>query len=647
MNAKSSSSNLIPSGLVLPSFSTPAFYLRRLFRFLTLLLITIISTLSISNDALSYEPLAKTGQSESLVDGDDGDIQAGRIWPERRFTDNQDGTLTDELTSLMWIKDADCATSTSSSASALHWKRAFDFTRELNTGALKITCDEYTQSYDDWRIPSVTEIGSLMRAGLDNKTIANWLNVPDNNSPGFTQSNIISNPIWTSTTSAENAEKAWIANLETGGFTLKDKLTSDQLTFIFSAVRDTDDKAVAKALPSGQIESYHENDDGHYNAIRPLPEPRFVKTDTGTVIDKLTGLSWMVDANCANPNGSNWFDAMASTVYLIGEASFLDNCSAYTETDDDLRNGWRLPNFNELKTLINYGVFSPALTDNHPFQLKFDMPFWTSTSSNNVSLKQSFAWSIDFSDGQINALTDKNLLGYTFPVSGPIDYPDIASNVSQLNFGSLFAGTEPSSKMLELKNSGTQDLVIDTMTITDSHFTFRDNQCQNKTLESQDSCTTEIIFSPSENKSYNANVIVKSDALGLETFTVPLTGSGINIEKEESNPNCFIATATYGTHLSQEVTMLKKFRDDYLLNSELGTKFVEFYYQTSPPIANAIESHVELRWLSRILLTPIIYGIKFPFITIICLSFLLIFFLVKFIRKTYLNEAFCRIMRAK
>ena len=41
-------------------------------------------------------PCAGTGQ--------DGEIKAGEPWPEPRFTDNGDETMTDNLTGLMWTK---------------------------------------------------------------------------------------------------------------------------------------------------------------------------------------------------------------------------------------------------------------------------------------------------------------------------------------------------------------------------------------------------------------------------------------------------------------------------------------------------------------------------------------------------------------
>ena len=38
--------------------------------------------------------------------GEDGEHQKGVAWPNPRFTDNGDGTVTDNLTGLIWLKDA-------------------------------------------------------------------------------------------------------------------------------------------------------------------------------------------------------------------------------------------------------------------------------------------------------------------------------------------------------------------------------------------------------------------------------------------------------------------------------------------------------------------------------------------------------------
>lgn len=79
-----------------------------------------------------------------------------------------------------------------------------------------------------------------------------------------------------------------------------------------------------------------------------------------------------------------------------------------------------------------------------------------------------------------------------------------------------------------------------------------------------------------------------------------------------SSSGCFIATAAYGSYLDPHVMVLRHFRDDVLLQSELGTAFVKFYYKHSPPIADFIAQHDTLRILMRFALTPLIFAVKYP-----------------------------------
>ena len=83
--------------------------MRRLMLVLSLLFVFVPAL------ALAAQP-ARTGQTTcydaagaSIActgTGQDGAHLKGVVWPAPRFTDNNNGTVTDNLTSLIWLKDA-------------------------------------------------------------------------------------------------------------------------------------------------------------------------------------------------------------------------------------------------------------------------------------------------------------------------------------------------------------------------------------------------------------------------------------------------------------------------------------------------------------------------------------------------------------
>jgi hypothetical protein len=73
--------------------------------------------------------LAATGQQLSYAPGDDASTRKGVAWsPATRFTDNQDGTISDTVSGLIWLKDASCL------GSAL-WSDGLTAVNQLASGA--------------------------------------------------------------------------------------------------------------------------------------------------------------------------------------------------------------------------------------------------------------------------------------------------------------------------------------------------------------------------------------------------------------------------------------------------------------------------------------------------------------------------------
>jgi hypothetical protein len=138
-------------------------------------------------------PVAKTGQTTSYRAGDDGALEKGAVSPSPRFTDNGDGTVTDNLTGLMWAKDA-------SSPIGLTWNNAIDYANNLSLGT---SCGT---PRTDWRLPNVKELQSLI--DFSNYSLA----LPT----GYPFTSVQHGYNWTSTTFALDTSFAWVVDMSTG-----------------------------------------------------------------------------------------------------------------------------------------------------------------------------------------------------------------------------------------------------------------------------------------------------------------------------------------------------------------------------------------------------------------------------------------------
>lgn len=137
--------------------------------------------------------------------GQDGEYRKGiSITP--RFTDNGDGTVTDNLTRLIWLKNCDCTYFFSGDfkgGNARTWTEALTAVNALS--------DKHCSLHDgseagDWRLPNIKELLSLVDYRNDRPTLPT----------GHPFTGIHDNSFWSSTTSMYNKTLAWRVSFEFG-----------------------------------------------------------------------------------------------------------------------------------------------------------------------------------------------------------------------------------------------------------------------------------------------------------------------------------------------------------------------------------------------------------------------------------------------
>jgi hypothetical protein len=132
--------------------------------------------------------------------------------------------------------------------------------------------------------------------------------------------------------------------------------------------------------------------DGAIQAGVAPPIPRF-QVNGDCVTDNLTGLMWAKNANL--PNGTrNWYQA-------VDDCNNLNLCG-YTD--------WRLPNVNELESLINANEPNSATWLNaQGFTNVQAYDYWSSTTG---ASNPDGAWIVDVWDGNVNYVAYKSFTDY-------------------------------------------------------------------------------------------------------------------------------------------------------------------------------------------------------------------------------------------
>jgi hypothetical protein len=139
----------------------------------------------------------RTGQTTNYATGDDGGLRKGVAWPSLRFTDNTNGTVTDNLTGLIWLTNANCF-------GVKGWTTALSSANSLASGTCGLT-DGSTAG--QWRLPNVKELQSLIDFSKFNPAL----------STGYPFGTSVQNGYyWSASSGAYDTTSAWVVNLSSG-----------------------------------------------------------------------------------------------------------------------------------------------------------------------------------------------------------------------------------------------------------------------------------------------------------------------------------------------------------------------------------------------------------------------------------------------
>lgn len=374
-------------------------------------------TLSLSGTSITPSPssvafsvvspsvyLPQTGESAGTngcgaIAGSDCVLQTGIKFTSSRFvqgTGSATSCLTDTLTGLMWESNPAATFSSLVSFSA-----AISAVASLNTAGY---C-----GYNDWRLPNINELRSLVNYGQSNP--GTWLNTQ-----GFSGVLSTTYSYWASSVYAYGGTNYyWIITFNTG----VTSVTPNGTEYVW-AVRGGESALVLPATVA-QVpqtgESAGTNGCGGVAGSDCIvesgvawPNPRFstVITTNGTcVTDNLTGLMWAQNANLFGTSIS-WSTAESDIAAMnTNPAATGGYLCGYTD--------WRLPNINEMVSLVNYGQPNQGnwLNSQGFNGVQTANSYWSSSVYGPTG--SGYYWIVYFAGGSTNSA---HSMLYVWPVRG-------------------------------------------------------------------------------------------------------------------------------------------------------------------------------------------------------------------------------------
>lgn len=312
-------------------------------------------------------PCAGTGQDAEFI--------RGISRPGVRFEQAGD-TVIDLLTGLVWTINGNIA------EFPMTWQEAFDFIAAMN--------GENSFGFSDWRLPNRRELRSLMDYQAAKPSLPR--DHPFNN--------VFMGWYWTSTTAAIDSAYAWYIHMEGARMFYGRK----NQYYLVWPVRGEGDSLLPRTGQSRCFDAEGcvipckgSGQDGERQAGCPWPVPRF-KDDGESVVDMLSGLRWLTNADLSG-KPLNWSEA-------------FDTVRELNENQDSGRSCWRLPNINELESLVDCANCNPALPAGHFFGNVREV-YWSSTTS---FFETDWAWALYLHKGALGVGHKKKANFFVWPV---------------------------------------------------------------------------------------------------------------------------------------------------------------------------------------------------------------------------------------
>jgi hypothetical protein len=294
------------------------------------------------------------------------------------YTDNGDGTVTDNNSGLVWQKTPP--------ADKMTYDEAKAYVENLEIGG-----------YTDWRLPTIKESFSIANLGgsLNVEDISKAVPYIDTEYFDFfyDKNKPYTGSYWTSTVIKMPPQNEYEKQQQNYGFNWADGHLKSYGDGYYR-----DGTAMGNSIPAG-VRAVR-GEEGVYGVND------FADNGDGTVTDRATGFMWSKqdsgyindDASVRLPDDENfglgrtWVDTLA-WVQKMNDAKYLGY--------DD----WRLPDAKELQSIVQYGKTLLPATDANTFDLsRSDVYMWTSTTSGDfpdTALYFAFgkAWGINLMSG--------------------------------------------------------------------------------------------------------------------------------------------------------------------------------------------------------------------------------------------------------